>query len=142
MKRMLGRLAVPFGAVAALVAATATPAAAATDARANCSYTYSNKYGGYSICGYAVFESQASNGNETLTVVDYNDDGLGVAVQNYRFDLADTGPYLGTVGGTGQSKTYTLHMPEGSQIKFRVCAYTTAHGIYSDICGDWVTGTA
>ncbi|WP_129842205.1 hypothetical protein [Streptomyces sp. RFCAC02] len=147
MKRRLASLAVPFGVTCAVVAATATPAAAASDARAACGHTWSNtsspSTGAYYVCGYADFESEVGDGTEQLRLSDSNDDGYGVIVQNYRYDMSDPGPYTGTVtSGEGSKQTWTLHMPEGTKIKFRVCPFTHAHGTYTSLCGAWVTGTA
>lgn len=142
MRTILRRLGTSFVLAAVLVGVAAAPAAAASDARANCGETESNSGGGYKSCGYALFVN-ASDGSEYLTVYDTNDDGLGVAVQNWRKDLSDEGPYLGIVTtGSGTGNTWTLHIPEGQKIDFRVCPYTHAHGLYDLLCGTEVTGTA
>jgi hypothetical protein len=143
MKRTLARVAVPLGAVAAVIAATATPAAAAEDGWAECGMTVSDSSGVLWPCGYAYFESEVGDGTEELRLYDENDDGYGVIVQNYRYDMADPGPYSGTVtSGEGSRRVWTLHMPEGTKILFRACPYTRAHGIYTGDCSNWAWGTA
>jgi hypothetical protein len=138
MKRILRQIAVPAGVVGALVATIADPAVAATNAKAECGITRDGM-----PCGYATFKASGANGAERLYLLDFNSDGYGVAVENYRYDLAAHGPYYGTVtGGYEGKRMWTLHMLEGAKIKFRVCPYTSAHGIYSSKCGAWEQGTA
>ncbi|WP_129838145.1 hypothetical protein [Streptomyces sp. RFCAC02] len=143
MKRHLARIAVPLAATAAVVAATGTPAAAASDADVDCGLTWSNEYKLYDPCGWVYFQSETGDGTEYLVLHDTNSDGYGVIVQNYRYDMADAGPYSGTVtSGKGTHKVWTLHMPEGTAIDFRICPYTTAHGPYYSQCSNWVRGIA
>ena len=143
MRTILRRLGTLFVLAAVLVGAAAAPAAAAKDARSVCSDTLSNSRNTYDSCGYAFFVSEVGDGSEYLTVYDTNDDGLGVAVENWRYDLSNHGPYLGIVtSGNGAGYTWTLHIPEGKEIDFRVCPYTHAHGLYDLLCGPLVTGIA
>jgi hypothetical protein len=143
MRTTLRRLGISFVLAAVLVGFAAAPAAAASDASTYCEDTWSNTRDDYYPCGWAKFISEYGDGTERLTLVDNNDDGYGVAVENYRFDLSYAGPYQGVVtAGSGASTTWTLHIPEGINIEFRVCPYTHAHGLYTSLCGLWVTGTA
>jgi opacity protein-like surface antigen len=143
MRTILRRLGTAFVLAAVLVGAAAAPAAAASDAKAVCPETFSNSRDHYYSCGYALFVSEVGDGSEYLTLYDTNDDGYGVAVENWRHDLSDPGPYLGIVTtGYGTGYTWTLHIPEGQKIDFRVCPYTHAHGLYDLLCGPMVTGVA
>ncbi|WP_129843086.1 hypothetical protein [Streptomyces sp. RFCAC02] len=142
MKKILARFAVPLAAVGGMVAATATPAAAASDARAYCGYTYSSSLGNQR-CGWSGFESEVGDGTEKLVLQDNNPDGYGVIVQYFRYDMDATGPYSHTVtGGYGAASTWTMHMTEGTEISFRVCPYNSSYGIYTNKCGSWVSGIA
>ncbi|HEY2738267.1 MAG TPA: hypothetical protein VGK45_07660, partial [Thermoanaerobaculia bacterium] len=62
------------------------------------------------------------NSQTVLVVYDGRADGYGIAVENYRWDLADPGPYWGwNRGGYYTQVTYVLHMPKDGEIQFRAC---------------------
>ena len=145
-RRWIGRLGVVSAGVGLFLGAVLvapTPAMAASDASAYCGVT--NTTGGGSLsCGWAYFTAEVGDGSEELLLEDDNADGYSAVVENYRWDLANPGPYYGYVnGGLHDSHTWTLHIPEGKQISFRVCA---GHAGYTDSqlvhCGAWVAGTA
>ncbi|WP_203922812.1 hypothetical protein [Rugosimonospora africana] len=69
--------------------------------------------------GYAYFNADT----QVLSIHDSRADGYGIAVINYRYDLANVGPYYGwNREGNGTTTYYYLHMPYLGEIKFRVCA--------------------
>jgi opacity protein-like surface antigen len=127
---------------AGIVAVAASPAAAAADAQAFCDDTWDSEYGYWTACGDAFFKSEDGSGNEHLYLYDDSADGYGVVVENYRYDLADTGPYYGWVtAGKGHNNSWTLHIPEDEYIQFRVCP-EKGGTIYDNLCGEWVWGQA
>lgn len=144
MRRIWGRLLTSVIMVGALVTTIASPAFAGQNASVYCGLTKSDSVGTWNNCGYAQFLSNSiyGVGEELLVVTDLNDDGWSAAVQNYRYDMADPGPYLGIAGGINTDREYRLHMPEGTKIKFRVCPYKVNAGLYTSLCGPWVTGVA
>ena len=145
-RRWFGRLGVVSAGVGLFLAAVLvapTPAMAASDASVFCGLTTTTG-GGSKYCGSAAFLAEVGDGSELLTLWDGNADGYSAVVEDYRWDLADPGPYYGYVnGGVSDSHTWSLHIPEGKEISFRVCA---GHAGYTDSqlvhCGAWVVGTA
>ena len=146
-RRWFGRLGVVSAGVGLFLAAVLvapTPAMAASDAYAFCGDTLGTTSGNLDLCGDAFFKAEVGDGSEELTLQDDHADGYSAVVENYRYDLSDTGPYYGYVnGGVWSFETWSLHIPEGKKIKFRVCAghagYTESQLVH---CGAWVTGTA
>jgi hypothetical protein len=136
VKRTAAWLGVTTSAVAGVLVVAASPALAASDAEAYCWWNLSD------TCGYARFISEVGDGTEKLVIEDDFADGWGVAVENYRYDLANTGPYYGmNRKGAYTTTTYVLHIPEGKRIAFRVCP--EKDGIaYLDYCGVWANGYA
>jgi hypothetical protein len=73
---------------------------------------------GTSTVGTAYFNADT----QVLSIKDTHADGYGVAVINYRFDLANVGPYYGwNRDGYNTTTYYYLHMPYLGEIKFYVC---------------------
>jgi hypothetical protein len=121
---------------ATLVAASPTFAAATTnDASATCFWSLGS-------CGSANFTAEVSDGSEILAIWDDNADGFGVAVENYRYDLANIGPYWGWNRTPAVSVTfYTLHIAEAVRFEFRVCPEQNGVPL-TDHCGAWANGYA
>ncbi|MFI7065311.1 hypothetical protein ACIBL3_30250 [Kribbella sp. NPDC050124] len=95
-------------------------------------------YGPGGKFGYTHFDALS----QVLSIHDSYADGYGIAVENWRFDLADTGPYWGyNRNGSGTTTSYQLHMPNLGKIEIRVCGEQDGIAIWSD-CGHWVTGYA
>ncbi|GAA5186732.1 hypothetical protein GCM10023322_33620 [Rugosimonospora acidiphila] len=136
-KRSATCLAVMVSAVAATTAVTASPSSAASDldAWALCKM-------GIILCGDAHFVSDAGSGNERLEISDDATDGYGVAVENYRYDLADIGPYFGwNRNGAGTIVNYTLHITEGARFEMRICPEQNGAVLYQ-YCSAWENGYA
>ena len=137
----LGAVSVGVGLFLGAVLVAPTPAMAASNATAWCGVTNTTG-GGSKVCGDAVFIAEVGDGSELLSLMDDNADGYSAVVENYRWDLANVGPYYGYASdGSGDTHSWSLHIPEGKQISFRVCAghagsTTLVH------CGAWVAGTA
>jgi hypothetical protein len=141
-RRRVGRLAVVLAAVLVVGIATTGTADAAYNNTARCGLTQSDSTGDWHYCGYAVFKSEVGDGTEQLILTDANADGHGVVVVNYRYDLSDVGPYYGWFSSKfGESRTWTLHIPEGSMILFQVCAQND-HLIIPGTCGGLADGQA
>jgi len=138
VKRTMAWLGVTTSTVAGVLVVAVSPALAASDAEAVCWWDTLHT----DTCGYAYFKSEVGDGTEKLTIEDDLADGYGVAVENYRYDLANTGPYYGlNRKGAGTTVDYILHIPEGTRFAFRVCP--EKDGIaYLDYCGVWANGYA
>jgi uncharacterized membrane protein len=142
VQKILSRMAVIASAVTTLIVFNAGTSFAAQDAHAYCEKTYSSSDGYSKSACLGVFESEMGDGTEGLTLMDLSGDGHSVVVVNYRYDLENIGPYYGTVttGNTTQ-KQWILHMPEGTMIRFKVCA-AEGGSILSSTCSPYVTGIA
>jgi hypothetical protein len=63
-------------------------------------------------------------------------------VENYRFDLANIGPYWGWNRIPSPSTVdYTLHITEGARFEFRVCAEYQGI-VLTAYCSPWANGYA
>jgi hypothetical protein len=135
MRTMTWLAAMVVAASGATVAA-AGPAFAASDASASCQWPSGES------CGFAYFTSEMGDGSEQLSIRDATGDGYGVAVENYRWDLANKGPYWGwNREGTGTVTYYALNITEGARFQFRACP--EQFGIVDeDHCGAWAYGIA
>jgi hypothetical protein len=142
VKKLLSRLIAAAGAISVLLALNPGVAYAASDAAADCGDTWDSVDQLYSNACWGYFESEVGDGTERLTIKDTSHDGHSVVVVNYRYDLENIGPYYGQLDdGYGSYKTWTLHMPEGTEIRFKVCA-AEGGSILSDTCSSYVTGVA
>ena len=143
-RRWIGRVGAVSAGVGLFLAAVLvapTPAMAASDALAYCGVTNTTGGGSYN-CGDAYFIAEVGDGSEELDLYDANADGYSAVVEIFRWDLANVGPYYGYAnGGDGTHKVYSLHIPEGKEISFRVCAGHGGSTIVVD-CGAWVSGIA
>jgi hypothetical protein len=118
---------------------TASPSFAAagpgSDAVADC-------YWSLQSCGSAYFTSEVLDGSEELSIYDDYADGYGVAVENYRYDLANIGPYWGwNRTGAYTVVNYTMHITEGARFEFRVCPEKNGV-VVTDYCSVWANGFA
>ncbi|GAA5177265.1 hypothetical protein GCM10023322_01590 [Rugosimonospora acidiphila] len=108
VKRTTTWLAVTVAAVAAATVVTAGPSFAVSPTSATATASV----------GYAYFNADT----QVLSIHDSHADGYGIAVINYRYDLANIGPYYGwNREGSGTTTYYYLHMPPLGEIKFYVC---------------------
>jgi hypothetical protein len=97
--------------------------------------------GSYIAGGDAYFDQQLYC-NAVLSVYDGDSDGYGIAVENYRWDPADPGPYWGwNREGAYTEVSYILHMPYEGEIQFRACLENNGVPIMSS-CGAWAYGYA
>jgi hypothetical protein len=120
---------------AVLAAGPAVAAPSASDAWAYCEWAGES-------CGYAYFTSEVGDGTERLSISDQFADGWGVAVENYRYDLANIGPYWGWNRIPSPSTVnYTLHITEGARFEFRVCAEYKGI-VLTAYCSPWANGYA
>lgn len=143
VRRTTALLAV-MGAAAAATVVAAGPSSAATSPTSATALsptiapTSVTAYGPGGKFGYAHFDAMS----QVLSIHDSHADGYGIQVANWRYDLADTGPYYGyNRDGSGTTTYYQLHMPDLGKIDIRVCGEQDGIAIWSD-CGTWVTGYA
>jgi hypothetical protein len=138
-KRAVAWLGAMVIAASGATVATATPAFAASDAQAACHWPPTTTL---TSCGFAYFTSEVGDGTEQLAIRDEVADGYGVAVENYRYDLSNPGPYYGwNRDGADTVTYYTLHITEGALFKFRVCPEQDGFA-FEDYCGPWAYGYA
>jgi hypothetical protein len=116
-------------------ATTATLAAAGPSFAATTKPTSITAYGPGGRYGYAYYNADTN----ILSIHDSSADGYGIAVPNWRSDVAG-GPYYGwNRAGSGTTIYYQLRMPPLASIQFRVCAEQDGLIIPSG-CGPWVIG--
>jgi hypothetical protein len=121
-------------AIMVAAATTATVVAASPSSAA----TVPTSATAYASVGDAHFDAYT----QTLVIHDAHADGYGIAVRNFRLDLADPGPYWGwNRDGNGTYVTYQLHMPNLAEIQFWVCAEKDGLAIAST-CGPRAIGYA
>lgn len=131
VKRTTAWLAVMVAAAATATVVAGSPSFAAT---VPTSATATSSY------GWVHFDADT----RVLSIHDSHADGYGIAALNYRYDLADIGPYIGwNRDGNGTTTYYQLHMPYLGEIKFYACP--EQDGIYIDVnhsCGQSAFGYA
>ncbi|MGH3249796.1 MAG: hypothetical protein ACRDOI_26835 [Trebonia sp.] len=133
VKRTTTWLAVMVAAATMTTIAAASPSSASVIVPTNATAYGPN--GGY---GYAFYNADTN----VLSIHDSHADGYGIAVINWRTDLAKQGPYFGwNRDGNGTTVYYYLHMPPGTRIKFYLCAEQDGLAIGTK-CGQTVTGYA
>ena len=141
LKRTVTRVAVMLAAIGGVTAVVASPSYAASDLDTWVDGIM-GPLGEPILFGDAHFVADAGNGNEGLEISDDQTDGYGVAVENYRYDLSDIGPYWGwNRDGGGTTVNYTLHITEGARFEMRICPEQDGVVAFT-YCSKWVNGYA